>query len=788
MLNFFRKHQKYFFIVITAAIVVSFCFFGTYGAMGQEDSPVDKEIGKGVCGKPMMQLEIASLSRLISSSALDRNSWEKEGMPNFLNDGVVEKDFLSNGLGVMLAQGYFDQLKEDLDQRIKKIHHFRPYVHPRSSLISVEGAWARFSPDLLQRFKMLKSKSDQLTTETFALMSQLYVDQAMVPPDILKQILMMQQNQLGVAPDPLLANSDLALFGFKSMEDWFGPKFVSLLSQFILNAAQIAEERGYQVKTEEVRAELIQNIIQGYQQISKETHLSSEDVNHYFQTKSRSLGLDEAGVIHIWKKVMLFRRLFEDASSSILLDPLAYQQFDKYAKENARISLYQLPTSLHFADFRSMMKFQIYLEAVAQDPSGLRKSLHLPAQFATLEQIEKRAPELVEKKFEIQWSTVSKEDLGKTISVKQTWNWESSALNWEKLQKNFPELAHLNATTDQLRIDALKNLDEKLRMKIDQFARAQMIEEQPEQIRSALHSAPVDTANVAIKMKGGQVPLFGKIEVSDELVALLQNASLKSESPNEAAQRLSFYSPDGNHFFCIQVLNKDAAKKVSAFADAVADGSLDRLLDKKLEEAYPDVRKKDPRYFQQNDGQWKPFKEVKDQIGRHYFADLLKTIEAGYRTYYGILPGKEGELPLAFYGNARLLTYMSDAAAILPTNPSSLDWVRSEQNADDFATQWLLEKKVQVVDRSMLLGFSKDEIFTLKQDQWSKVKMGERGALALYCILEKGESFLPPVRSVEQGHQILSYDAKRDLMQQVMQRVHHKKAIDLSSIIARDDS
>ena len=743
MLNFLRKHQKYFFVVITATIVVSFCFFGTYSAMGQQDSPVDKEIGKGVCGKPMMQLEIASLSRLISSSALDRNSWEKEGMPNFLNDGVVEKDFLSNGLGVMLAKGYFDQLKEDLDQRIKKIHHFRPYVHPRSSLISVEGAWARFSPDLLQRFKMLKSKSDQSTAETFALMSQLYIDQAMVPPDVLKQILMMQQNQLAVAPDPLLANSDLALFGFKSMEDWFGPRFVSLVSQFILNAAQIAEERGYKVKTEEVRAELFQNIIQGYQQISKETHLSSEDVNHYFQMKTRSLGLDEAGLIHIWKKVMLFRRLFEDASSSVLLDTLAYQQFDKYAKENARISLYQLPKSLHFADFRSMMKFQIYLEAVAQDPSSLRKSLHLPRHLASLEQVEKRAPELVEKKFEIEWSTASREDLSKTISVRQTWDWESSALNWEKLQKNFPEIARLNATTDQLRLNALKNLDEKLRVKIDQFARAKMIEEQPEQIELALHGAAMNTTSVAIKMKGGQLPLFDRLELSDELVALIQNASLKSETPNAAAQRLSYYSADGNHFFSIRVLNKDAIKKVAAFADASKDGSLDGLLDKKLEEAYPEARKKDPKYFQQNNGQWKPFKEVKDQIGRHYFADLLKTIEAEYRTYYGMLPGKEGELPLGFYSNARLFAYMSDAQQALASNPSNLHWVKPEQDADDLATQWLLEKKIQVVDRSMPLAFSKDEIFTLKQDQWSKVKIGERGALAFYCILEKGGSLLP---------------------------------------------
>src|ERR1700679_1097980 len=103
MLNFFRTYQKYFFILITVAVVVSFLFFGTYSAMGsQEIALPDKKIGLGVCGKPLMQQELASLTRLIGSSPFDGMA-EKGGIPNLLNDGVVEKDFLSTGLGVMLA-------------------------------------------------------------------------------------------------------------------------------------------------------------------------------------------------------------------------------------------------------------------------------------------------------------------------------------------------------------------------------------------------------------------------------------------------------------------------------------------------------------------------------------------------------------------------------------------------------------------------------------------------------------------------------------------------------------
>ncbi len=785
MLNFLRKHQRYFLFVITIAIVVSFCFFGTYGAMGQKEAPPDKVALQGVCGKPLMQQELQALSRLIESSPFDRTSWEKGGMPNFLNDGVVERDFLSSGLGIMLAKRYFEELRVDLEPRVKKIQSFHPYVHPRSSQVSAEGAWARYSPGLLERYRHLRLKSSQTTTETFALMSQLYIDQAMVPPDVLRQILAMQQNQLGVAPDPVLANSDLSLFGFKSMEDWFGPRFVSLISQFILNSAQIAEERGYVVKTEEVRANLFQNICQGYQQIARDAQLSPEEADRYYQVKMRSLGFDEKTLLNSWKKVMLFRRLFEDGSGSVLIDPLAYQQFDGFAKENARIDLYQLPSSLQFADFRSMLKFQLYLEGISSDSSKARTDLRLNTPIASLEQIEKKVPELVERQIELEWSFVSKEELSRAISVKETWEWEATDSHWEQLKKNFPEIASSKANTRELRLAALNGLEESLRIKIDQFARIKMVEEQPMKIKFALENARVQTSSASLRARGGVFPIPG-IKESPELVALLENSSLKGEAPNAAAQHLSYYSSGSDQFHRILVTSRGDTKKVLSFAEACKDGTLDRLLDKKLEDFYPDARKKDPKSFQQSDGQIKPFREVKDQIAKIYFADLLKSIEDNYRAHYGLLPGNEGELPYSFYSNARLLAFMKEAQNALKKNPLDPKWLKTESVVPSLATQWLLEKEDKTMERCSAASFSKEEMFSLEPQQWSNVRVGDRGALAFYFVQEKGVSNKAPIESVQQGHQILSFDAKRDMMLQILQRVGQKKAIDPSACIAED--
>ena len=774
MLNFLRKHQRIFFIVITVTIVISFSFFGTYSTFNNRESAPDREIVKSVSGSPIMHQELSALCRLIESSPFDGGR-----SPNFLNDGVIERDFLASGLGIMLAKRYYGDLKEDLDERVKKIHQYRPYVHPNASQISAESVWARFSPQFFENYHALKLKSEQTTQETLTLMTQVYLDQLRMPSDQVKQVLMWQQNQQGVEADPVLAHADFSLFGFKSLEEWFGGKFISLVGQFIINSAGLAESLGYEVKTEEVRSDLYQHIYQAYRQSNSQGKLSAEEADQYFQMKMRSLGLDETTLIGAWKKVMLFRRLFDDASGSVLVDRLAYQQFDQFAKENVHIRLYQLPTALQLPDFRSMLKFQVYLEAIAADATRLRSDLRLPKQFASLDQVEKKAPQLVERQFELEWSSINKEELARQISVRETGEWESEDAHWELLKKNFSEVALIKASTKDDRLVALDKLESKIRLQIDQFARSKMVEEQPAKIQLALAKVMPKTSNVGLRMKGGNFPFPG-IGEGVELIALLHKAALKGEQPNNANQRLNFYSPDGEHYYQIVVLSRDDSKKILTFEEALNDGTLDQLLDQRLEDAYVDVRKKESRPFQQTNGQWKPFKEVKDQVGKALYSDLLKTIEENYREEFGVLPGKAGELPLAFYSNARLLPLMKEIKHQLQKNTEDSAWIKQDSTKTSIATQWLIEKTESIMERATSVPFSKDDLFALGPQEWSPVKIGEKGALAFYFVKEKGISSQAPIDSVEQGHQILAFDAKRDLMLQLLQKIDDKKAINLT--------
>ncbi len=690
MLQFFRKYQKGFFIAVTAAVVISFCFFGTYGNMGEHERPKDVEVLVGVAGKPIMQQELNSLMRLLATSSYDSLREERNGMPNFLNDGVIEKEFLSTGLGVLMAKRYFEDLKPEMETRLQKVKSYRAYVHPHTPQISAEALWARFSPQFLQRYKLLKTKSNEANIDSFAAMSQLYLDQLMLPSDTIKQVLGMQQNQMGITPDPLLVHADLSLFGFKTLSDWFGEGFVKLCAQTVLNMAQMAEVRGYDVSREDVRNALFENIYTGYQQAVRQGNLEAEQANNYYQMAMHGMGMDEPMLLNAWRKVMLCRLMLSDAGGSVLLDPLAFRQFESYAKESAIVDFYELPQELRFLDFRSMLKFQTYIEAVALSPEQVRNDLSLPFQFASVEAIEKRAPELVERMYSLEWTTVNLDEIAGSISLKETWEWESQEANWEILKKNFSELVPFSVKSAQERIDALARLDKKVRGKIDHFARVKMIESDRKRIDAALQVAPLVSREVGVRSKGGAF-IFDGVKDRSELIALMEKAALQGAAPNAESQKLQNYSADGKNYYRIAVVKRDASKSVLSFAAALREGTLDSVLDARLEAGYPDARKKSPQLFMHANGQVKPFHEARDAIGKIAFADLLKKIEEKYRAYYGFLPGVEGDLPLHFYSNARLLTHTAKAREHLASGGRDPKWLKREASVGhNLDEQWSL--------------------------------------------------------------------------------------------------
>lgn len=663
MLGFFRRHQKGFFIVVTFFIVVSFCFFGTYSAFTKQDKLPDREIGHLIDGSVLKEQRLHALLRIL------QNGVEEGGRNlNLLSDSMVHKDLILSGLGEILAEHHFDEIKGELEERWKRAKHYIPYVHPYSPSISAKNVWSQFSPKIIALLEDLKKAPEEFSKEQLPLLFDLYSAQAEFPPALLHQMLYYQQgNGEQIRHDPGLPQANVALFGFQSVSDWFGDKFVEEIGKLILNAACIAREEGYKVSKEEARIDLFSNVYHGLKTFSRDKNPSSEEAQKYFTGQLRSIGLDEDHAAALWREVLYFRRLFNEVGNAVFVDSLGYNQFKNFAKPAHQICRYKLPRSLRFENFREMLKFQRYLEIVAKGDY-----FHLPESFRSAEEIMGAYPELVYKEFEVEVASATKEDAAAQISLKQTWAWESTPENFDLLKKEFPSLTLANVESVEGRMEALDKLDEVTRFKADQFARLKLVEAHPELIGEVLSSTHGEGKTLKVTLKKGESPFSG-----EQFLALLE-----IEDPS-----LSHYTVDGETFYSIKVLEKGKGWHLLTFEEA--DLPMEKLLDNLLMTAYPSLKIREP------------FEDAKDLVGSKVYADLLKSIASRTKI-----------TELNDYAKHRFDGYLEEMRTLAMTDPTAFEQAQSGK--------WKLEVREEQLafeDTPLAVG----EFSPLKDGQFYKL-------------------------------------------------------------------
>lgn len=278
----------------------------------------------------------------------------------------------------------------------------------------------------------------------------------------------------------------------------------------------------------------------------------------------------------------------------------------------------------------------------------------------------------------------------------------------------------------------------------------------------ALEIAPEHQEVLSFRSGGSLWKRLG-LAAQPQFLDLCMKASLPEEPPNAASVALRSYAPDPDHLYHIQVIRRVGEKRILSYTEALKEGALDLLLDRTLERAYSDVRKKHSTLFQLESGEWKPFKMVKEEVGKIVFSNLLKAIERDYKAIWGSLPENK---PMEFYSNARFLSAMvqEKEALMAHQEPSAL--------LPLMGLSRLLVENTRVLSRSDPAPLSKEELFSLAVGSCSPVKIQERGQMA-FCRLEgKAQREYSILQDVQQGHFILANDAKRDLMLQILARMN----------------
>lgn len=710
MLDFFRRYQKGFFIVITIVIIISFSFFGTFQAVHGRDVE-DKPAFTAIDGKAVLSSELNDMITFLSQDSYDTAHSSNFFAGNALNDGVIYQDILQTGLADVIAQAYIDEIGQDVQSKLEREKRYKAYQHPKAPFISANQIWSYYAPDIAKNLSKLSTLDTASSGDAFKVRTNLFVAERKFPPAYLKQFLRYQESMhKWLTADPNLSNYDLSLFGYHSAQDWFGRRFIELSAQFIINSAKYAESKGYSVSKEEALTSLFENC-EEFLQNSEESHLlTTKNPADYFQEQLRHLNMDQGRLVKVWSQVLLFRRLFFDNADSILVHPLSYQDFYNHLNEYVDIDLYQLSPVFALRTQQDLEKCILYHSAVAKD--GKNSEFSSAENFKQASDVKKNYPELVEKPYHLIWKETNKEYLQAKVGVKTMWDWQVVDVNWQELKTRYPELAKGKDETTDDRLRLIDGLDPARRAMLESYSRQEIVNLHPEWLKDALANADAHNEVVRIRASEGKLPFSG---VTDRvsLMQLLDNATVNMQD-----EGLASFSQDGVHYYSITVVDHNAPEEIISYQSAKNDGTLTELMKKN------------------------PSKETFEAV----WVELDKKAENMKSSYPNLDWQDKSKARIAAY----LLPYMLQMKQSVQQNPDSeANWVIDKADQNGSGNEYKLIKSRERLTRKDS-QFLVDPVTAFSLDVSAKSGIGsyQANGFSFYNVVAKG--FLPSDTQVRQ--------------------------------------
>lgn len=794
MLQFFRKYHNFFYSIIAVVIIISFSFFG---ANSNFSMPTIKDpvAFTAVNGTDVKRSQVEQMAYFLSTSIEDKKAFGTGWGPNFLNSGVIENDFIETGLGSILASQFGEFLAPDLKSRLEREKRYSFYVHPRAPFISVETLWGYFVPETKNALDELRRQKSAVTKSGFDARSKLFLADKKFPAKNLKQVIRHQERQYQwVTPDPDLDYIDLSMFGYHTIEDWFGPRFLRLASQFIINASILAEEQGYVVTDQEALADLQGNSAQSLSYLKSNPNFAGMTPLQYMRQQLAKMNIEETKAINIWKQVMLFERYFKSVGNAVVIDRLPFEQFNQYALEEVEGEMFELPSELRIADFKTMQRFETYLNAVSKN--GNRTTLELPKDFRSIQEISKDFPQLIQRRYLVDIASVSLRELQPKVALREMWDWQVSGQGWKILTEKFPQLALGKGNTPDERFEILGELDEATRAKVDETARMAIVRSHPEWIDQQLEKEVLERKPLVIRLKGGLPPLEG-VEDRKKLTELLDQAPIWTQSKT-ISKPLEKFTGDGNTFYRIALIDRSNGWEVAEFGELAKNEVLDEILEPKLQSHYESIRDKYPEKFKKDDGTYRALSEVQEIVSRDYFKSILETIKQNSAPE--ISSDKEDDVNKL--SSRRLYAFVNNIQQSLKKNPRMQErYVRPTDSSSfsvadkldkrrDVSDQWKLTKKSYQIQRNDEKQTQfKDPLFKLNANEWSSVFVESSGNLWFFQaskkdVSQQDESLIEQMRKAHKG---LSDDSQKTLMNKILDKLIEDKAMSVDYLIYRVD-
>jgi hypothetical protein len=510
---------------------------------------------------------------------------------------------------------------------------------------------------------------------------------------------------------------------------------MDLMAEFIHNTAIAAKENGYTVSYEEAKGDI--------RRIFTETSKKLQEANFpgslTYNDQLHILGLDESEAVHVWQKVMLFRRYFQDMSQSVFVDKLAQTEFAAVAKERAIVDLYQWPETLKINSAQELLALQTYINAVAPKSHD---SLALPTSYSSVAEVVKKAPELVATVYSAKVFAVDKREAALRAPLKEVWQFETETATWDLLKNEFSFLQPAKTVED--RFKQLDQLQAQQRVKVDSYARRLLVDKHPEWVRGALDGAEGKTTQLVLSAGAINMP-----HVSDpaRLGSLFEGIL---DSPETSLVALNqFESGDG--VFRFENIEKTSEPSIKTFKEALADGSLHRIVEKKLRAKLP------------GDKSDKDFEEMKEDLAIASLKDVKLSLE------------KESIQP-ASIGLQRMIAVANRARADLMDKKNEDKWL-PQAGESALTSQFKLDRFETQISRSSGEQKMNSELFTLDPEQWASVHATPDGQVAFAYLKNREISADPVSDKLTVGKEKIGADMQHLLAEKIFARMQLNRAV-----------
>ncbi len=700
MLTFFRKYQKIFFVFVTIITVSSFVFFGTYGSFSPTREKEDRELFRDVEGQSVNVQIFEKFSRLIGSESAGRRT-------SFLNDSILARDILAPGLGAVLFTKFQEAFEGELQEKWEKERQYRPYSHPEARFLNAQSIWKAMGSDLamrLEAYQLFEAHLEATSLDRFKAKVDLYLAEVTLPPNLLAYGLRAKEREYQLQNDPRLYPHAVALFGYKNAEEWFGKAFIDRSTAFLFNLASYAKAHGYSVSKAEARAELegrMREFVKASRANGRGYSAQDRDPRALIEEEMQEFGLREEEALEIITLVMLSRKIMADVEAAALADTKALRSLYAHASQAVDIELVEIKEP-ELKDYEDFKRFECYLSKVA---SQISKKTELAEAVDSIEEIEKRAPELVRRRFVLYTTQVTQRELSDRVPLVEILAWQKEPANQEKIRTEFPGLQDLEKDPEKLNQE-----------KLNQFAAGEIARAHPEWVREALAEKKSSERSFLVGARGEGINLEGVKEVRS-LFQLLDKGEI-----------VKCHSDDGENFWRIEVKSKAEEKELLSFKEAVSEGILDGFLAK--EESDSIYREKAQRLF-----------EMATREGLAGLKEDSRTKDqAAALCFYGYLSelckGEQGSLPLI---TSQIRT---EVGRELPSEESKVQ-------AGACRLPWQVKRRELALVRSQEGPVDFNVANSLEKGQ-ARLELSEQGHLQFYRVLEKrDESGFPAERLFE---------------------------------------